>query len=215
MKTYSAILFDWDGCLAQTLELWLAAYKEVFARYGLTPTDEVITSQVFGDWQGAATQGVADVEGFNRQMKEILTAKLATVALAEGAKPLLEHLHEAGKRVALLTTSTRSLVAPALDFHHIHHLFDFILTGDDVAQHKPHPESIEKALATFQVDKAAAIMIGDSKSDLGAAQNAQVDSALYYPSSHQLFYAREELLRYQPTYVLDTFSSLEKLLLPD
>jgi|GEM_PF-6694527 len=42
MKTYDYILFDWDGTIAKTLDIWMEALKEVLEKDGHCLTDEQI-----------------------------------------------------------------------------------------------------------------------------------------------------------------------------
>ena len=48
-------------------------------------------------------------------------------------------------------------------------------------------------------------MIGDSRKDLEAAKNAEIDSLLFYPKSHSIFYDLKNLKTYNPTYIITRF----------
>lgn len=50
-KTYSYILLDWDGCIAQTLELWPTAQVESFRQYGIHVTFDEAIKSCRGTWQ--------------------------------------------------------------------------------------------------------------------------------------------------------------------
>lgn len=114
--------------------------------------------------------------------------------------------------MALLTTSLRTTVEPALKRHHLLSQFEIILTGEDVKNHKPDPEIIEKALVALEGNKGAAIIIGDSKSDLGAAHNAGIDPLLYFPMHNRLFYDEKILKSYNPTFITSTFHEVSAFL---
>jgi len=74
MKTYNTILFDWDGCLAKTLNIWLAAYKTVFAEYGLKPDTETIMHTVFEDWNGSKKLGITDIDTYTEKLMNIVNS---------------------------------------------------------------------------------------------------------------------------------------------
>lgn len=59
--------------------------------------------------------------------------------------------------------------------------------------------------------KESSIIIGDSKSDLGAAKSASIDSILYYPRHNELFYDLDTLKTYEPTYVIRDFAEIIEL----
>src|SRR5687768_6613994 len=106
---------------------------------------------------------------------------------------MLQFLKKQNKRLALLTSSMGSTIDAVLEFHQLKDFFEVVVTGDTVTHHKPHPECIEVALEALGISGDKAVMVGDSANDLGAARNAGIDSLLYYPQTHQLFYDLEKL----------------------
>lgn len=212
MKQYKYILFDWDGCLAMTLDVWLQSYKEVFAEYNVYPEDKEIALKAFGDWNAPLKFGVSDVDTFAKKMIEKVNERYSTLNLYDGVKETLRTLKEKDKKIALLTTSTSDLVLPALEHHQLKQYFDVILTAESVTKHKPDPEIIDKALQEMNGKKELSIIIGDSKSDLGAAQNADIDSILFYPDHNHLLYELEKLQSFQPTYTVTEFKKVLDIL---
>jgi pyrophosphatase PpaX len=206
MKQY--ILLDWDGNLAKTLDVWLDACRIPLEKRGLNLFDEEIATcfgapvKRFGEW------GVTDVEIAIEEMETIAKANLADVALYPDALEVLERLEKDGKRMALITTSKHDFVKHLLDKYDMTHYFDAIIAGDNVTHHKPHPEPIEKALEALGGNKDEAVMIGDSDKDIGAAQNAGVDSILFYPPEHVKFYKLEALKQLKPTHIVEDFRQI-------
>jgi len=212
VKAYKYIFFDWDGCLAKTLQIWLEAYKAVFAEYGIYPEDREIAEKVFGDWNGPRKLGVEDIDSFTRKLLAIVNEKSLDVKLHDGVKEILDTLKSRGRRLALLTSSKRAIIETGLRNNRIEEYFEIIFTTEDVENNKPHPEMINKAINKLNGNKEGSIMIGDSKKDLGAANNAKIDSILFYPKEHELFYDFELLNSYKPTYVIDDFKELGRIL---
>jgi phosphoglycolate phosphatase-like HAD superfamily hydrolase len=60
--------------------------------------------------------------------------------------------------------------------------------------------------------KQAAIMIGDSDKDLGAANNTGIDSILFYPPEHKKFYDLEKLRTLNPTYIVEELRQIEAII---
>lgn len=208
-KSYDFVLFDWDGCLAKTLDLILNVYRQLFIEFGLPRSDKELIS-IWGDWRGPLKLGISetDLPGWIAKYKVALKEKSPSVELYKSAKETLHVLKDQGKLLALLSSSEKSSIEPALDQHDVHKYFDIFLYADDVVHHKPDPEIIVKALELLRGNKEKAIIIGDSKSDLGAAKNAGIDSLLYYPKHNQKFYTRESLMKFEPTYVVDDFNKI-------
>ncbi len=212
MKNYNYILFDWDGCLAQTLTVWMKSYKEIFAKYQLHPTDHEISTKAFGDPHGPLKLGIKNLEEYNQKLNNLVTPRLKSVKLSENAFEVLNTLKEKGKKIALVTTSPRKMIKDPLKINKLNEIFDVILAAEDVKNHKPDPEVINLALEKMNGIKDEAIIIGDSKSDLGAAKNAGIDSILYYPKKNEVFYDLETLKTYDPTFVVSTFLEILEII---
>jgi len=214
MKSYQAYLFDWDGTIARTLEVWLEVMREAFSRYSLSELSDDELVQAFGRWQPSARDyGVPaeDIVGFDQLVNDLSHAKVPYAPVYPAALETLEALKEQGKELALVTTDWQRNVNEKLAHNNLQGTFGTIISGDDVRSHKPDPQGILAALDQIGIEKDQAVMIGDSPHDLDAANNAGIDSVLFYPPSHQLFYELGDLQESQPTYII---SDLHELLTP-
>ena len=212
MKQYDVILFDWDGCMAKTLDIWLDAYHKTFAEYDKVLEDRVITQQVFGKWDGPTKFGITNIDEYNKKLFSRLNEQYPTVTLYDNVKQVVSQLKKNGKKLAMVTTTDKKTVMPALQFNQLDQYFDIILTAEDVSKHKPDPEIVLKAIDMLKGKNETSIIIGDSKSDLGAAKSAEIDSILYYPEHNELFYDLDTLMEYEPTYVIRDFKEILDLL---
>jgi pyrophosphatase PpaX len=212
MKTYNYILLDWDGNLAKTLDIWLEACRIVLSKRGINLSDNEIATcfgapvKRFTDW------GVTDIEAAINEMDELAKVHLPDVELYPNAIEVLEKLKDKGKSMALITASSHDKIQHLLDKYNMNGYFGAVTAGDDVKEHKPHPEPLEKAMALLGANKQESIMIGDSDKDLGAANNTGIDSILFYPPENNKFYALENLKSLNPTYVVEDFRQVEGII---
>ncbi len=211
---YKTVLFDWDGCLAQSLDMWMDAYRATCTSFDVYPSDEAIAHQ-FGDWEGPTAFGVHHerVDAFMAALVDEMNLSLPNVALYPGADRLIEALRANGIRIAMITSSTRANVKHATSKNGFDAHFDLIVTADDVDNHKPHPEPLHKAIDVLGSDPTTTVMIGDSAKDIGAAVNAGVDSILTHPPSHDRFYDLAALRLLNPTYVCTSLHEVHSVLL--
>ena len=208
MKKYQYILLDWDGNLAQTLDVWLEAFRIPLEKRGLSITDEDIASS-FGMFpQFVVAWGLKDVDAIVEEADKLAKIKMPEVDLYPDALEVLNGLRDMGKHLALVTTTLHENVRHLLEKFQILDYFEVIVAGDDVTNHKPHPESLERALSLLVGRANEAIMIGDSDKDLRAANNAGIDSVLFFPPEHRKFYNFGKLKEHKPTYVIEDFRKL-------
>ncbi len=209
MKQYDAYLFDWDGTLARSLELWLDEIYKQFCAYGLKITKKE-NARLFGNLKSPLLYGLPEhlLSQFQEEINAKVKAQLLNTPLYDDAKTMLEALHAQGKKLALITTSLRGLLDQVIGRHDLEKFFDVVITSEDVKHHKPDPEGILKALDSLAVAPAKALFLGDSSHDLLAARNAGIDSVLFYPEVHELMYDLEHLQAHTPTYTVRAWREL-------
>jgi pyrophosphatase PpaX len=216
MKEYNYILLDWDGNIAQTLDLWPNALDEALQKRGIKLTRSQLIESCGGFVAYAtkhtritadeATKGLAEAT-------DIVRGKLSGVELYPGAADVLAQLKADGKHLALITTSERRLVEPVLEKFKLADLFEVVITDEDVDKEhrKPHPEPLQKALQAMDGAPDETIMVGDRDKDILAAHNAGMDSVLFCSIEHQQFYSLDKLMEHKPTYIISEFGDLIKV----
>lgn len=173
MKRISAILVDMDGTLVDTAtanyEAYAAALRIVGVAVARAPFDEVTRGRNWRQFLPAMLQASgsnADPAVVAARKAEIYPSK---IPLTEVNKALIALL-KTGRpnwQTALVTTASSANVATVLRYHQLEDLFDTIVTGSDVARHKPDPEAYRLAAARLQVSPDQCLVIEDS--DVGVA----------------------------------------------
>jgi pyrophosphatase PpaX len=212
MRKYNFILFDWDGNLAQTLDIWLECLKIPLEKRGYHLTDEEIGADYTAFKLRMKDQDDAEVvDAIIAEAKELALHREPNVELYPDALEVLEYLHDERRKLALVTMSEHAKIDLLLKKFNLTDLFDAVVCGDDVSNQKPQAEPLEKALDLLRGNLQQAIMVGDSSNDIKAAHNAGIDSALFYPAKHTTFYNLDTLKELQPTMVIEDFKELMRL----
>jgi len=164
-----------DGTIVDTEPYWMAAEEELVGSFAGTWThDDALQLVGSGLWEsarifqdhGVALDADAIVEWLTRRVREQLEE--FGLPWRPGARELLEALREASVPAALVTMSVRSMaddVIRQIPFH----AFDAIVTGDSVANAKPHPEPYLVAAAELGVDIADCVAFEDSPPGVASA----------------------------------------------
>lgn len=209
MKDYDTFLFDWDGTIACTVELWLQEIHKRYEEYGIT-ISAADNARHFGNLKSPLLHGLPEhqLSEFQEGVNEVMKTLLPDAPLYDDAANMLKELKANGKQVALITTSLRKNLDLVMRGHDVEDLFDLIITSEDVAHHKPDPEGVHLAIRRLGAAQDRTIMLGDTDKDLIAAKNAGIDSALFYPDAHKIMYDLEELQSCGPKFVLNTWREL-------
>jgi pyrophosphatase PpaX len=172
-----AVLFDFDGTLADTTELFLRTYRHTLERHlGAAPPDEEWRAR-FGmplDVQlahYAATPDevarlVASFREYQREHEEPLTRPFP------GVMEVVLELARRGLGLAIVTSKHRPGAIRAMGLCGLTDHFPVLVTPDDVARGKPHPDPVLLAVERLGVSPSEAIFLGDSPFDMAAGRAA-------------------------------------------
>jgi pyrophosphatase PpaX len=210
-KNYQNVLFDWDGCLARSLEAWIIAVRQAYVDKNIFPSEKEFKEKIFSNLESATEYGL-DYKEFYKTISSMVDKEYADIPLFPGAEEILTYLKDKQKNLVLVTSTDKNKINRALDKKGIRKYFDIFLTQESVKNHKPDPEIIDLALAKLNAKKEETVIIGDSTSDLGAAKNAKIDSVLFYPKEHEDFYIWENLKKYNPTYIIKNLIELKRII---
>lgn len=210
MKQYQYILFDWDGTLAKTLDIWHDALSEALSKtkYSFSKSEIGANYELFkGRFEA---RGYSGADNIINDALEIASKKIPNTQLYSGAKELLVSLHNNGKHIALVTTSLHKQIDPLLKLHNLTDIFEAVVCADDTEKIKPNPQPVLKAMKLLNADPSQTILIGDSESDLLASSRSNIDSILFYPESHAIYHNISKLSSLNPTYTVASLIDLNK-----
>lgn len=121
----------------------------------------------------------------------------------------LKKLKDAGYTLALVTNKPIRFVPKILQSFGWQDLFAEVLGGDSLAVKKPDPAPLLHVCDALDVTPAQAVMIGDSRNDILAGQNANMDTlGLSYGYNYG-----QDIRELNPTAAFDDFATLVDYLL--
>ncbi len=175
---HSLFLFDLDGTLTETHQLIFDSFNHVLMKYKSIQMTPAQILSYFGPPEEVCIRNMMDGIDFDPVWKDFLEyyrSHLGESIVFEGIKGLLEQLKKRGKLIGVFTAKGTSTAEITLEFHGLRSLFDIVVTGSVVKNHKPNPEGIEIALDRLGIMPEDTIVIGDSPSDYKAAASAGTD----------------------------------------
>jgi len=217
MQTYAIYIFDFDGTLTDTMSVWLGIFHDGLKRFGVEPPTDVTLAKHTHDWKEMLQLGLpADqLEAFIEVAHTLANERLPEAPLHTGALEMLQQLKDAGKRIGVFSTMDRAIFAPALKHQGLDRFAEVAIAGTDVANRKPAPDGIIKALTDMNIapsDYSSAVYIGDKDTDVLAAHNAGIAGVLFYPPAHQAVYSRTEFMKAKPDAVIEDWTALTEAL---
>jgi beta-phosphoglucomutase len=178
----AAVIFDFDGVLADTERLHLAAFADAFAARGWTLDEAAYFDRYLGfDDRGVVREFSADrrIALDEADAEALVAAKgRAFARLFQSSNVLYPDAAAcvaalAGRfRLAIASGALRHEIAAILDRGALLHAFPVIVGADDVADTKPSPAPYLEAAARLGVPPAECVAVEDSSLGLDAARAA-------------------------------------------
>jgi HAD superfamily hydrolase (TIGR01549 family) len=174
---FDAVLFDWDGTLADTAEASYRCYVRMFAELGIAFDRQTYARTYSPNWYLTfRALGVPEEQWSLADTRWLAHFAEEEVVLIDGARELLETLVSRGHSVGIVTSGGRERVSRELEAHRLTpHLRECVF-GCDVKEKKPHPEALLLCLDRLGVRAQDAAYVGDSPEDIAMARAAGVYS---------------------------------------
>jgi len=179
--TPKAFLFDLNGTMIDDMGYHLKSWYDILNNVlhaGLTwpqvkeqmyGKNSELLVRVFGE--GKFNQQQMDELSFEKE-KNYQQTYLPDLRLIPGLEAFMEKARARNIQMAIGSAAIPFNIDFILDNLHIRHYFGAIVSADDVAVSKPHPETFLKAAALLGVQPHECLVFEDAPKGVEAAQNA-------------------------------------------
>ena len=177
---FEAVIFDWDGTLADTRRVVVASFQKALRDIHCEISDKFIERRI----------GIGSAETFREILQaskirfdEVLIKRLvekkiqseielsSNVRLFDGSLDLLESLQ--GKvKLGLASMNDREIIGHLLKMTNTQRFFDVILTAGDISKPKPNPEIFLKCARKLRSSQEGCVVVEDSIFGVEAAKKA-------------------------------------------
>jgi HAD superfamily hydrolase (TIGR01509 family) len=200
MQEFDAILFDFDGVLADTEPVHFACWAEALAPLGIRMEWDFFERRCAGVADSDMVHIIAEAALPPRNWEDLWARypekkqlfrdrMLSAPPFAPELGGFLEELHR-GYRMAVVTASARSEIEPLLEAGGLSRCFDALVCGKEAGKNKPEPDPY--LLGAKLLKAGRPLVVEDSESGLASARAAGFES-LRVPSAAQM----PELLRWR------------------
>jgi len=173
-----AILFDFDGTLADAYAGIAASVNHVRAAHGLKPLTEAEVRKHVGHGPLHLLEQTVpggdperDVPLYRAHHPSVMKSG---TRLLPGALETLSTLKRCGFLVAICSNKPSVFTRELLDYLKIAPLVDAVLGPDDVPQPKPAPDMLRAALERLHASPTEAVYVGDMAIDVQVARAAGI-----------------------------------------
>jgi HAD superfamily hydrolase (TIGR01509 family) len=216
-----AVIFDLDGTLLDTKEIFFIILEEVFQEFRFPMVSRELLVEAAAD--GEFNWDMVLPEEIRTHKDEILPKVWAVIdrispplfrdrsTLIAGVEELLKALSGAGAKIGLVTsTDMRQLDVKLYPFRKssTDHLLGAIVTADDVEKRKPAAEPLLECAGRLGVPPGECVYVGDMRVDIRAGKSAGMKTIGVLTGFDSCGILEAE----NPDMILDTVASLQEKL---
>lgn len=177
MKIIHAVIFDYDGVIANTIEDNYRSWKYVFSQNGI-----ILSKEEFRSLEGLRPLELAETVCLKYDIPKKNAPNLVSIKedyfinhcsppIYKGVEELLIKLKKNNQKIGLVTVGSKIRIYKTTP-KKILSLFDVIITGNDIKKPKPDPEGYLKAIKFLGIKPSEAIVVEDTKLGIASAKSA-------------------------------------------
>lgn len=182
---FEAVVFDWDGTLADTRKIIVTSFQEALREINCKVDAEYVERRI---GIGAAETFREILLSLNVKVDEELIQRLikqkirleieltGEMELFDGAKEILDSLF--GKvKIGLASMNNHDVIKHVLKEKKLQNYFETVLTAESIKKPKPNPEIFLKCASKLNASPEQCVVVEDSIFGVKAAKVARIGRA--------------------------------------
>lgn len=176
-NTY-AFLFDLDGTIVITDDIYFNVWYEILIKYNIVLTKEIFNTFIQGNNDKYVLHTL--LTNIDLTLKELSNIKdnlfiknIKKIKIQEGIHEFLQEIRNSGYKACIVTNCNKKVANEIINYIHINTFIDFIISSDDCIIGKPNPEPYNKAIEKYNIPNNKCIVFEDSKMGILSGKSIQ------------------------------------------
>ena len=203
------IIFDFDGTLADTIDILLSITNRLSAEFGFKSAtkEELAQLRNLTSWQILKYSGISIFKFplLIRKLKAELRSEIPTIQLFSGIKEVLLELKKLGFQLGIITSNSRENVLASLENNNLQDTFTFIYSSSTFGKHKV----IDRWLKREHINPEQVVYVGDEVRDIDAAKKTGIKII----SVGWGFNSQEALAAHNPDFLIERPQELIEIMI--
>lgn len=161
-------LFDLDGTLVLTDEIYKKVWNEILNPYGIIIDEELFDKYIRGNTDINVVDfflGI-EIENISSIKDNLFIENIDKIEIISSSIDYLNKIKLNGNKVAIVTNCNKKACYEILKYCKFNHLIDIIITSEDCLNGKPYPDPYIKAIKKFNTTNDKCIIFEDSKTGI-------------------------------------------------
>ena len=214
---FKAVIFDLDGTLIDSMEVWAHVDHEFLGKRNIPVPDDLFDGIEVGNSYVEVAEHFKQKFNLPETTQEIMDEWTDMVAwhyendisLKPGVKEFIEFLRSHNIKLGVGTSNIHHLTEKVLSANDVWHYFDAVVDGQKNLRGKPYPDIFLKVAEKLNVEPQECLVIEDVIAGVNAAKNAGMQ--VYAIEDNYSLKDKEKITEKADFYAADFFSIQKKL----
>jgi beta-phosphoglucomutase-like phosphatase (HAD superfamily)/molybdopterin-guanine dinucleotide biosynthesis protein A len=169
-------LFDLDGTLVLTDDIYYEIWYEILNKYNIYLTKEIFENYIQGNSDTNVIKSLMpnldiDINSISNMKDMLFNKNLDKIKIIDGAINFIKKIKMYGHKIAIVTNCNRITAENIIIYMKIDKLIDGIIIGGECIKTKPFPDPYIKACKLFNISTKSAFVFEDSKTGILSGRN--------------------------------------------
>ncbi|PPS45340.1 HAD-IA family hydrolase [Chroococcidiopsis sp. TS-821] len=173
--TAKVIIFDFDGTLANTIDVIVDITNRLALEFGYQPT----THNELDQLKNLSSREIVKQSGISilklpfliKKVRAELNKEIKNIKPIAGIKDVLQELSSRGHRLGIITSNSKENIVDFLEKNEWQHLFEFVYSGTTLFGKS---KIINRLIKQKEISRDQIIYVGDETRDIEAARKSNV-----------------------------------------
>lgn len=180
MRKISAVVFDMDGVLFDTEQMYLREWQRIGEKNGIEHVEETARKCIGLSVNDSVALLLATygqdfpVEKYHQEINTAVNERIQRegIPVKKGTREILQYLSDRGFTVGLASSTKHDKVLDLLERAGLSGFFKVVIGGDMIAHSKPDPEIYRLACEKLGVEPSETAAVEDSRNGIISAKSA-------------------------------------------
>lgn len=177
IKNTHGFLFDLDGTLVVTDDIYYDTWKEILDGYNITLTHEIFKKYIQGNNDKYVAKTLLsnvnlNLEELSNKKDTIFLQNIDKIVVIDGVLQFIQNIHILGHKICIVTNCNRLVAEQIVKHIGIYEYIHYIIANGDTEQAKPSPMPYLYAMKKINMESSKCFIFEDSKSGLLSAKSS-------------------------------------------
>ena len=202
-------LFDLDGTLVNTDNIYFNVWKKILNDYNIHLTLDIFNKYIHGNSDDKVVKTLisndTDVTKISTQKDNLFIEDINNINIIDGMFDFIKLIRLNGYPCSIVTNCNRMVAEKIIEKCSLTNLIDFIVIGNECEHSKPYPDPYLKAMNQYNIQTNKVFIFEDSKSGLLSARLSNPFCIIGIYTN----YSKEELIDNGAHIIIDNYLHLD------